>query len=130
MSGATGGEGEMIGTQMVGGDGGRVARGAATPEPGATADLERVRSRIEAVDREILRLLGERLDLAREAGRLKQAARLPLLDPAREAAVVRRAAVLARELGLPTEDVRNICWHLVGMCRRGQLADASRAEVR
>ena len=54
-------------------------------------------------------------------GEVKRELGLPVLDPAREAAVVRRAGSLAREAGLPDEDVRYLFWHLVGLCRRAQL---------
>ena len=46
---------------------------------------------------------------------------LPTLDPAREAAVVRRAGELARDAGLDGDDVRYIFWHLIGLSRRAQM---------
>ncbi len=56
---------------------------------------------------------------------------LPTLDPGQEAAVVRRAAALAREGGLPEEAVRDLFWHLVGLTRRAeQDASATAAEQR
>ena len=51
---------------------------------------------------------------------LKRAAGLPILDPRREAEVIRRAVVAAREKDLPTEPVRQIFWHIVGLSRRAQ----------
>jgi chorismate mutase len=44
-----------------------------------------------------------------------------VLDPAREAAVVRRAGTVARDAGLEDEDVRYIFWHLIGLSRRAQM---------
>lgn len=87
----------------------------------AEADLARLREEIERIDRTLIGLIAERVRLAREVGAAKRAAGLPTLDPAREAAVVRQAAVVARESGLADDDVRQIFWHLIGLSRRAQL---------
>jgi chorismate mutase len=84
--------------------------------------LEEVRTEIEALDRTLIELIARRVELARRSGAAKQNAGLPTLDPAREAAVVRRACGTAREFGLEDEDVRYIFWHLIGLSRRAQLA--------
>jgi len=83
--------------------------------------LRAIRDRIEQVDREIIALIGERVQLAREVGGVKREMGAPTLDPAREAMVVRRAGELAREAGVGDEDVRYIFWHLIGLSRRAQL---------
>lgn len=85
------------------------------------APLDEARARIEALDDELLRLVAERVRLAREIGVTKRAAGAATLDPAREAAVIRRAVERGRELGLPDEPVRELFWTLVGLCRRRQL---------
>ena len=85
------------------------------------ADLASLRGEVERLDREMIALIGERVSLARRIGEAKRAAGLPSLDPAREAAVVRQAGLLAREAGIADEDVRYIFWHLIGLCRRVQL---------
>lgn len=90
----------------------------------ASPALIELRDRIEHVDRELIRLIGERVRLARAVGDAKRAAALPTLDPAREAAVVRRAAALARESMLDDDDVRYIFWHLIGMARRAQMEES------
>jgi chorismate mutase len=92
------------------------------PEPAAAGErLHAIRDRIEQVDREIIALIGERVQLAREVGAVKRELGAPTLDPAREALVVRRAGALAREAGVGDEDVRYIFWHLIGLSRRAQL---------
>jgi chorismate mutase len=91
-----------------------------TSELSAHETLERVRLEIEQVDRRLVDLIAQRVRLARQVGELKRHAGLPTLDPAREASVVRRASVLARESGLMPEDVREIYWHVIGLCRRAQ----------
>lgn len=84
------------------------------------AELERLRTEIDGVDRAIVDAFAERVRIARRIGDLKEEAGQPVLDPSREAAVVRRAAERARDAGLDAEGVREIFWRLVGMSRRTQ----------
>lgn len=89
--------------------------------PAIPEELARLRGEIERIDRAIVGLVAERVRLARLVGAAKRAAGLSVLDPGREAAVVRRAGALAREAGLDDEDIRYIFWHLIGLSRRAQL---------
>jgi monofunctional chorismate mutase len=91
-------------------------------EPDWPGRLEQLREEIEAVDQQVIQLLSRRVELARAVGEAKRAAGRAVLDPAREAAVVRRAGVLAREAGIDGEDVRYIFWHVIGLSRRAQLS--------
>jgi chorismate mutase len=86
----------------------------------AVASLSTLRDDIAQIDRELVGLIAERVRLAREVGRHKRAIAQPLLDPAREAAVVRHAAELAAGHDLPDEPVRAIFWQLIGLCRTAQ----------
>jgi chorismate mutase len=86
----------------------------------ATAELARCRDEIERIDNQIVALLAERLALGKRTGVLKREAGLPILDPTREAAVIRRVTGVARNAGLPPEPVREIFWQIVGMSRRAQ----------
>lgn len=88
--------------------------------PGAE-EIEAVRAGIEAVDRQMVELVAERVELARRAGALKRQDENATLDPGREAAVVRHAVENARDLGLPEEPVRQLFWTLIGLCRSAQL---------
>lgn len=93
------------------------------PERGASEDtdeLAQLRRDIEQLDRRIVELLAERLDIGRRTGAIKREAGRPILDAAREAEVIRRAVTAARELGVPQEETREIFWHIVGMSRRVQ----------
>ena len=83
--------------------------------------LRALRARIERTDDRILALLVQRTALARMVGAAKHSAGLPVLDPAREAQVVRRAAARARELGVPAEQVRSLFWQIISLCRGEQL---------
>ena len=86
----------------------------------AVEELARCRADIERIDGEIISLLAERLVLGKRTGDLKRIAGLPILDPTREAAVIRRVTTAAREAGLPPEPVREVFWQIVGMSRREQ----------
>ena len=83
--------------------------------------LDGVRDAIERLDAKLIMMIAERTALARAAGRLKVAAGLPVTDPAREAAVVARASRLARDAGLPEDEIRTLFWHLLAMSRRAQM---------
>ena len=93
-----------------------------TPEELAR-ELAAIRTEIERIDRGLIDLIAQRVQLARRVGVVKRLSGLPTLDPPREAAVVRRAGALAREAGLEDEDVRYIFWHLIGLSRRMQMEE-------
>ncbi len=86
-------------------------------------ELDTLRVEVERIDRTLIQLIAERVEVARKIGGVKRERGLPTLDPAREAAVVRRAGSLAREAGLDDEDVRYIFWHLIGLSRRAQMEE-------
>jgi len=86
----------------------------------ALAELAGCRKSIEELDLRIIALLAERVALGQQTAGLKRAAGLPILDPQREAEVIRRAVAAARAKELPTESVRQIFWHIVGLSRRVQ----------
>lgn len=84
-------------------------------------ELARLREEIETLDQSLIEIIATRVRLAREVGVAKAEAGVPTLDHAREAAVVRRAVVLAREAGLTCDDeIRQIFWQLIGLSRRAQ----------
>ena len=90
-------------------------------EPGALeARLDHLRKRITQVDDELIRLIGERRRLVLDVGRIKDALGLPVLDPAREAAVVRKAARRAREVGVDEEMTRDVLWRIIASAREAQ----------
>jgi len=82
--------------------------------------LEELRRQIDEVDAEILRLLKRRVELASAVGRLKRELSMPVGDPAREAAVLARAAAEARAQGLDVELVTLAFKAVVGLCKRVQ----------
>lgn len=83
-------------------------------------DLDALRARIVEIDEALVDLVGERLRLVLEVGRTKAALGRPILDPRREAEVVRRAAELARNRGVDEEMVRDVIWRVISAARDAQ----------
>lgn len=71
--------------------------------PSAGAGLEPFRRRLDALDNQIARLLGERFGICREIALYKRAHEIPMMQPQRVAEV--RARYLARgaEVDLPAD---------------------------
>lgn len=88
---------------------------------GNESRLQALRAAMEAVDAELVTQLGHRQALAAEIGALKGLAGLPVLDPAREAGVVRRAVELGREAGVSEGLIRDLFWRIVAGAREIQL---------
>jgi chorismate mutase/prephenate dehydratase len=73
--------------------------------PGETAELRRLRKRIDALDRKLVALLNERATVARDAGRAKSAAgRTAIRDVDREREVLLRVSI-ANEGPMPQADL-------------------------
>ena len=111
------------------GGGGRRGRdGAGREGAGATgesAELRRLRGRIDALDRRIVRLLNERAELGREVGREKRRqGRMGVRDLEREREVLLRVAMA--NLGpLRQADLLAIYRRLVSATRAIEAADAA-----
>jgi chorismate mutase-like protein len=116
MNGDTGGSGRH------GGDDGEGAATGGPPhaEREAADRLAELRERLEELDEELIRLVGRRRDLVLEVGRVKESLGRPVLDPTREARVVRRAAERARALGVDEELVRDVVWRIMASAREAQ----------
>jgi chorismate mutase/prephenate dehydrogenase len=63
-------------------------------------DLPELRQKVRDLDEQILKLMAERIAVARQIGRVKLAARLPIKDYKVEKEVIERSRAKARELGL------------------------------
>lgn len=84
------------------------------------ARLEALRQEIADRDTELVEVLARRLELARAIGEVKKELGLPVMDPAREAEVVRRAAERARQRGVDPELVRDVIWRIMHQARGEQ----------
>jgi chorismate mutase/prephenate dehydrogenase len=79
--------------------------------------LAALREEIAALDDALIDILARRAALAAEIGEIKQRLGLPVMDPAREAEVVRRAAAAARNRGVDPELVRAVLWRVIDHAR-------------
>lgn len=84
------------------------------------ATLGTLREEIEQVDAALIDMIAQRMALAKAIRQVKARAGQPVLDPAREAAVVSRASARARAAGLPEDDIRALYWKLMAVARRVQ----------
>lgn len=91
-----------------------------------SAELRRLRRRIDALDRRIIKLLNERAELARGAGRAKAAAgRQAIRDVEREREILLRVA-MANEGPMPQADLLALYRRLFGTTRALEAADRRR----
>jgi chorismate mutase/prephenate dehydratase len=83
-------------------------------------ELRDCRNAIEVVDRRIVALLAQRVELALRAASAKRAAGLPMVDRAREAEVIDRVIAEGRIHDLPPDAVERVFEWIVDMSRRAQ----------
>ena len=97
--------------------------GAGTDE---SPELRRLRRRIDALDRRIVRLLNERAEIARAAGRLKTSnGRRAIRDPQREREILLRVS-MANDGPTPQADLLAIYKRLFAVARRLERSDRTR----
>ncbi len=97
--------------------------GEALAIPASTSpppELRETRDLIDGVDREIVKLIVQRAELARRAGRVKAGIGQGVRDPAREAALFSSRRKWAAEAGLDEETVDSVFRSLVSLARRVQ----------
>ena len=92
--------------------------------------IEELRTRIDVIDEQLLRLLNVRVACAVEVGRLKHEAGLPIYQPEREAQVLGRARQSATELTGPltAEAVVRIFERIIDEARRAEREASSRRD--
>ncbi|HET9613684.1 MAG TPA: chorismate mutase [Candidatus Limnocylindrales bacterium] len=99
------------------------ADGEGATEP---AELRRLRRRIDALDRRIVRLLNERAELARRVGRAKQVAGgRAVRDPEREREVLLRVS-MANNGSMPQADLLAVYRRLFAVARSLERRDRTR----
>ncbi len=93
----------------------------AIPDLGVRSpELKETREHIDALDKEILQLLGRRAQLSQRAAKAKAEMGHPVLDPAREAALFEARRAWAKDTGLDVEGVEEIFRAIVRASRRMQ----------
>jgi len=83
-------------------------------------DLEEHRKEIAEIDREIIRLIGERVLVSKKVFEAKRSEGRQISDPEQERLVLGRAADLAVELGLDASAIRDIFQILIKMSLQKQ----------
>jgi prephenate dehydrogenase len=98
------------------------ARGPfAIPDLGERSpELKQTRDHIDAVDRDIVRLLARRTQLARRAADAKMKLGAPVLDAGREAEVMRARRDWAAEVKLDPDAIADVFLDIIKMARRAQ----------
>jgi chorismate mutase / prephenate dehydratase len=92
-----------------------------------TADLRRLRRKIDALDRRIVRLLNERAELAREVGAAKASGRRRAVrDPEREREVLLRVS-MANAGPMPQADLLAVYRRLFAVARTLERRDRLRS---
>lgn len=80
--------------------------------------LDPFRRRLDRLDEDIARLLGERFAVCREIALYKRAQRIPMMQPDRVAEVRSRYLARGKEVGLPADFVERLFELLIGAtCR-------------
>ena len=83
-------------------------------------DLNILREKISTLDEQILRLLAERVNVAREIGKIKREKGKPITDRGREKQVYAKVRMCAEKLGLNPKDCEEVFKEIVKMCKRVQ----------
>jgi prephenate dehydrogenase len=100
---------------------GSPADALAIPDLGQQSpDLKQVRDHIDAIDGEIVRLLGQRMQLSQRAARAKAALGAPVLDGAREAEIIAARRQWATQSKIDPDAVADVFRAVLTMSRRGQ----------
>ena len=91
------------------------------PDLGARSpELKETRDHIDAVDRDIVRLIAQRMELARRAARAKAAIGAPVLDGAREAELLAARGRWATEARIDEGGVEDVFRAILTLSRRTQ----------
>ncbi len=84
------------------------------------SEIVRIRREIDKVDENLLSVLKTRLELARKLGRIKKTQGLPIHDPKREQAILRKVLKTARAKKLPQRQVQQVFLQSFRMATKAQ----------
>jgi chorismate mutase len=82
--------------------------------------INHLRKRIDRVDEQILRLLGERVKICRSIGSVKKEREISIKDVSRESEVFARVKEKAVELALDPVQVESVYRQIINMCSSAQ----------
>ncbi|HEX9261538.1 MAG TPA: chorismate mutase [Candidatus Bathyarchaeia archaeon] len=79
-------------------------------------DIQKLRKRIDEIDEQILRFLGERSEICRSIGLLKKENSIPITDITRENEIYSNIRGKAPDFALEPDQVEAIYRQIVNMC--------------
>ena len=79
-------------------------------------NIQKLRKRIDEIDEQILRLLGERAEICKSIGLLKRDQGMPITDMSRENEVYAKIKVKAADFGLDPDLAEEVYRQIVNMC--------------
>ena len=82
-------------------------------------DIKRLRKKIDSIDDKILQLLNERIDVAKEIGKMKSAGKKDIYVPRREKNILKRLQENNKG-GLPDKDLMDIFQNILKVSRSMQ----------
>ena len=81
-----------------------------------TENIQKLRKKIDEIDENILRMLGERSEICRSIGLLKKESGIPVTDPIRESEIYSSIRGKAPDFALDADQVEAIYRQIVNMC--------------
>lgn len=84
------------------------------------SELINLRNKIDDIDANIVRLIGERLEIVRKIGEVKRIEDLSIQDPEREAKLYIKLNTLAQEYQVPLDMLVHIYEYIMNISRREQ----------
>lgn len=82
--------------------------------------IEDLREKIDRIDERVIKLLGERAQLAMKIGQMKGRSSTPVFAPDREEKVLRHVEAVAKDGALSAESVRAIYAEVISACRAAE----------
>ncbi len=82
--------------------------------------IEELRADLDEIDRKILRLINERMSIARKIGLLKKKHNIPIIDREREEKVYKNAIGHASRLSLDPSRIRSIFHEIIALSTQVQ----------
>lgn len=83
-------------------------------------ELNSLRKKIDRIDDQILKLLRDRVEVARKIAEVKRISRLPIWHPRREESLLTRVEKTAMKMGLNGSAVRTVFWDIIGISKQAQ----------
>lgn len=93
------------------------------------SELNVFRDQIESIDRDLVRLLADRLDLCREVGRYKRVHGMPAHLPDRVQMVIARWVDNGMDRRVEPDFIRQICEHVIAEGTRAQEEEIAQANA-